>query len=78
MMGRVRYLMYGVYASFISGDTYILQGKRLTLSMTVSLLTRSTRTVHTSAKARLTIVAKTRDTDPDRHQNLIIRSLADC
>ena len=50
----------------------------------VSMLeTRSTGTVHTSAKARLTCVAiriqiSIRIRDPDRHQNLIICSLAHC
>jgi len=38
-------------------------------------MTRSIATVHTSAKARLTII---RISDPDRHQNLIICSLAHC
>ena len=41
--------------------------------------TRSTGTVHTSAKARLISVAiRIRVCDPDRHQNLIICSLARC
>jgi len=40
----------------------------------MSYLTRSIGTVHTSAKARFTSVA----IDPDRHQNLIICSLAHC
>jgi len=42
-------------------------------------LTRNIETVHTSAKARLTIVApwiRIRIRDPDRHQNLIFCSLA--
>ena len=42
---------------------------------------RNTRTVHTSAKARLTGVAiriRIRIRDPDRHQNLIICLVADC
>jgi len=41
--------------------------------------TRSTRTVHTSAKACLTSVAiRIRIHDLDRHQNLIISSMAHC
>ena len=41
--------------------------------------TRSTGTVHTSAKARLISVAiRIRICDPDRHQNLIICSLTHC
>ena len=45
--------------------------------------TRSTGTVHTSAKTRLTSVAiririRIQIRDPDRHQNLIICSLAHC
>ena len=49
----------------------------MTLANTVK--TRSTGTVHTSAKARLTSVAiQTRIRDLDRHQNLIICSLAHC
>jgi len=48
-----------------------------------AVLTRSTGTVHTSTKARLTSVAiririRIRIRDPDRHQNLIICSLAHC
>ena len=48
-----------------------------------ALTTRSTGTVHASAKARLTSVAirlliRIRIRDPDRHQNLIICSLAHC
>jgi len=52
---------------------------------TNSLTTRSTGTVHTSAKARLTSLAiwigiriRIRIHDPDRHQNLIICWLAHC
>jgi len=37
--------------------------------------TRSTGTVHTSAKARLTNAAIDLDPYPDRHQNLIIANL---
>jgi len=49
----------------------------MTLANTIK--TRSTGTVHTSAKARLTSVAiQTRIRDLDRHQNLIICSLAHC
>jgi len=41
--------------------------------------TRSTGTVHTSAKARLTNVAiRIRIRDPDHHQNLTVCSLASC
>jgi len=41
--------------------------------------TRSTGTVHTSAKARITsVVIQIRIRDPDRHQNLTICSLAHC
>ena len=41
--------------------------------------TRSTGTLHTSAKERLTSVAiRIWIRDPDRHQNLIICSLAHC
>jgi len=40
-------------------------------------VTRSTGTVHTSAKARLTRIS-IRIRDSDRHQNLIICSLAHC
>ena len=41
--------------------------------------TRSTGTVHTSAKARITsVVIQICIRDPDRHQNLIICSLAHC
>jgi len=46
---------------------------------TIVALTRSTGTLHTSAKARLTGVAiriRIRIRDPDRHQNVIVCSLA--
>ena len=49
--------------------------------LSVAHKTRSTGTVHTSAKARPTSVAiriGMRIRDPDRHQNLIICSLARC
>ena len=44
-------------------------------------MTRSTGTVHTYAKARLTSVAiriQIQIRDPDRHQNVIICSMAHC
>jgi len=45
----------------------------------IQLLTRSTGTVHTSAKACLTSVAiQIRIRDPDCHQNLVICSLFYC
>jgi len=46
-----------------------------------TVIARSTETVHTSAKARLTSVAirmRIRICDPDRHQNLTICSLVHC
>jgi len=45
----------------------------------ISVRTRSTGTLHTSAKARLTSIAiRIRIRDPDRHQNLNVCSLAHC
>jgi len=45
----------------------------------ISILTRSTGTVHTSTKAWLIrVVTRIQIRDPDRHQNLIICSLAHC
>jgi len=45
----------------------------------ISIRTRSTGTVHTSAKARLTrIQIHIRILDPDRNQNLIVCSVAHC
>jgi len=47
------------------------------LSLRIIIITRSSGTVHTSTKARLTSVAIS-IRDPDRHQNVIICSLAHC
>jgi len=47
----------------------------------MTVITRSTGTVHTSAKARLTTVAiriRIRIPDPDRHQNSIICAMDHC
>jgi len=75
------------YCSFVSAVLFIPRwikrnnNNETILVIIIILTTRSTGTVHTSAKARLTSVAirikiRIRIRDPDRHQNLVICSLA--
>jgi len=64
------------FAYSVTADTTVTGKSLLTMSANYNYSrTRSTRTVHTSTKARLTSVITQiaiRISDPDCHQNLII------
>jgi len=73
--------VYCVYMAYIMSEIKQVYNQITELQSNNKMNYRSTGTVHTSAKARLTSIAMRIPIgirDPDRHQNLIICLVAHC